>query len=60
MSQIPAFPHAENRQAAATPGNASAMKPQLAAAASITSQLNGVKSSHRPRRHLRFTHSAIS
>jgi hypothetical protein len=36
------------------------MKPQLAAAASITSQLNGVKSSHRPKRHLRFTHSAIS
>jgi len=60
MSQIPAFPHAENRQAAAPPGNASAMKPRVAPVADVTSQLNGIKSSHRSSRHLRFTHSAPS
>jgi hypothetical protein len=60
MSQTPAFQHAENRQGAAPPGNASAMKPRVAPVAGVTSQFNGFKSSHRRRHRLRYTHSAIS
>jgi hypothetical protein len=60
MSQTPAFPRADNRQAAAPLGNASVMKSGVATAAGVTSQLNGVKSAHRSAHRLRFTHSAIS
>ena len=60
MSQTPAFPHAEYRQGAAPPGNASAMKPPVAPLAGVTSQFNGFKSSHRRSHRPRFTHSAIS
>ena len=60
MSQIPAFPRAENLHIATLLGSPQDIKPLIAAAAGVKSQFNGVKSSHRPSHRLRFTHSAIS
>ena len=58
--QIQAFLRVENLRIEALLGSPPTIKPPIAAAAGLTSHFNGVKTSHRPRHRLRFTHSAIS